>query len=100
ERQRALLRELQTMTRLRSPYTVNVYGAITARKDRFVLVMELLTGGDLRSFLRHTEERLPEARQIIEDVCAGMSFLHDKNVVHGDLKSPNILFDGEGRAKV
>ena len=67
-----------------------------------MLVMELLTGGDLCSFLRHSEERLPEARarEIIEDVCAGMAFLHHKNAVHGDLKSTNILLDGEGRVKV
>ncbi|CAN0511097.1 unnamed protein product, partial [Scytosiphon promiscuus] len=72
----SFLLELQTMIRLRSPHTVNVYGAITARKDRLVLVMELLTGGDLRSFLRHTDTRLTEAqaRQILEDVCAGMAF--------------------------
>ena len=102
-RQRAsLLLELQAMIRLRSPFTVNVYGAITSREDRLVLVMELLTGGDLRSFLRHTEGRLPEARarQIIQDVCTGMAFLHIKNAVHGDLKSANILLDGDGRVKV
>lgn len=98
----SLLLELQTMTPLRRPHTVNVYGAITSRKDRLVLVMELLTGGDLHSFLRQSQTQLPEAqaRQIVEDVCAGMSFLHSKNVVHGDLKSPKILLDGEGRAKV
>lgn len=102
-RQRAsLLLELQSMLRLRSPHTVNVYGAITSRKDQLVLVMELLTGGDLRSFLRHAENRLSQAQsgQIIGDVCAGMTFLHGKKAVHGDLKSANILLDGEGRAKV
>lgn len=102
-KQRAsLLLELQAMLRLRSPHTVNVYGAITSRKDRLVLLMELLTGGDLRSFLRHAKGRLPEARtrQIIVDVSAGMAFLHSKKAVHGDLKSANILLDGDGRAKV
>lgn len=98
----SLLLELQAMIRLRSPYTVNVYGAITSRRDRLVLVMELLTGGDLRSFLKNSEERLPEAqaRRLIADVCAGMSFLHSRNAVHGDIKSANVLLDGEGRAKV
>lgn len=98
----SLLLELQAMIRLRGPYTVNVYGAILSREDRLVLVMELLTGGDLRSFLKHSNDRLPEARarQIIKDICAGMDFLHHKNAVHGDLKSANILLDGEGRAKV
>ena len=96
------LRELETMMRLRSPYTVNVYGIITTRKDSLVLVMELLTGGDLRSLLRNASEDLPEerVRLITKDVCAGIVFLHRKNIVHGDLKSPNVLFDGVGRAKV
>lgn len=98
----SLLLELQAMLRLRSPHTVNVYGAITSRTDRLVLIMELMTGGDLRSFLRHTVEPLSDAqtRQIVGDICAGMEFLHSKKAVHGDLKSANILLDGEGRAKV
>lgn len=98
----AFLRELEAMTRLRSPHTVNVYGAVTTREDRLVLVMELLAGGDLRALLRNAENPLPEdqTRRITGDVCAGMAFLHSKATVHGDLKSANVLFDGAGRAKV
>lgn len=98
----AFLRELDIMIRLRSPHTVNVYGAITSLTDRLVLVMELLAGGDLRNMLKHCEHPLPEekSRQIIRDICAGMSFLHSKGTVHGDLKSANILLDRRGRAKV
>ncbi|CAN0123238.1 unnamed protein product, partial [Laminaria digitata] len=101
-RRKAFLRELQAMIRLRSPHTVNVYGAITSRKDRFILVMELLPGGDLRALLRDAVEPLAEehARGIVADICAGMSFLHHKETIHGDLKSANVLFDGAGRAKV
>lgn len=96
------LKELEAMMRLRSPHTVNVYGAITSRKDRLVLVMELLSGGDLRAFLKQSEEPLSaeRARHIISDVCAGVAFLHSHSAVHGDLKSANVLLDGAGRAKV
>lgn len=100
------MRELEAMIRLRSPHTVHVYGAMTVRADRFVIVMELLTGGDLRTLLRRHAKRskdpLPEhrVRKIIGDICAGMAFLHGKETVHGDLKSANVLFDGLGRAKV
>lgn len=99
---KAILRELEAMIRLRSPHTVNVYGAVTSLPDRLILVMELLVGGDLRAFLRNAEDPLPEqqARQMIGDICAGMMFLHSKNTIHGDLKSANVLLDGAGRAKV
>lgn len=101
---RAFLRELDAMIRLRSPHTVNVYGAVTSLPDRMVLVMELLAGGDLRTLLKNSNKQppLPEerSRRIIRDMCAGMAFLHSKDCVHGDLKSANVLLDGAGRAKV
>ena len=99
---KAFLREVDAMVRLRSPYTVNVFGAITSLPDRLIIVMELLAGGDLRTLLKKSGHSLPEkqARQIIGDVCAGMAFLHGKETVHGDLKSANVLLDSAGRAKV
>lgn len=99
---KAFMRELEAMTRLRSPYTVNVYGAVTSRSDRLVLVMELLVGGDLRTALKSAAGPLPyeRSRGIVGDVCAGMAFLHERSTVHGDLKSANVLFDGSGNAKV
>ncbi|CAN0222017.1 unnamed protein product [Pylaiella littoralis] len=99
---RAFLRELEAMIRLRSLNTVNVFGAVTSLPDRMVLVMELLSGGDLLTLLRKSEKALPEeqSRRIILDICTGMAFLHSKNTVHGDLKSANVLLDGDGRAKI
>ncbi|CAM9431484.1 unnamed protein product [Scytosiphon promiscuus] len=99
---RAFLRELEAMIRLRSPNTVNVFGAVTSLSDRMVLVMELMPNGDLRTLLKNSEQALPEEqfRQIIGDIGAGMTFLHSKETVHGDLKSANVLLDGAGRAKV
>ncbi|CAM9095208.1 unnamed protein product [Ectocarpus sp. 6 AP-2014] len=98
---KAFLRELDAMIRLRSPHTVNVYGAITSLPDGLVMVMELLAGGDLRAMLKNSKQPLSgdKCRQVIQDVCAGMAFLHSKSTVHGDLKSANVLLDGRGRAK-
>ena len=99
---KSFLRELEAMIRLRSPHIVHVYGKVTSRKDRFVLVMELLVGGDLRTLLTSSDRPLPEEQSqcIIGDICAGMAFLHSKETVHGDLKSANVLLDAAGRAKV
>lgn len=101
----AFMRELEVMKRLRGPHTVQIYGAITSNKDRLVLVMELMSGGDLKHRLRslkRAKKVLEEdtLRGIVQDICSGMAFLHLKKTVHGDLKSANVLFDGSGRAKV
>ena len=95
---KSFLLELETMIRLRSPYTVNVYGAITSLDDRFVLVMELISGGDLRNLLKRSSSIDP--CKIVGDICAGMQFLHSRNTIHGDLKSANVLIDGNGQAKI
>lgn len=101
-RRRDFLRELEAMVRLRSPHVVHVFGAITSNPESYILVMELVHGGDLAARLRAAEEQLPleSARLIIGDICAGIVYLHSKRTVHGDIKSANILLDRNGRAKV
>ena len=98
----AIARELEAMKRLRGPHTVHMYGAVTSVKDELVLVMEFLPGGDLLMRLQKARRPLEEGtlRGIVRDVCSGMAFLHAEAFVHGDLKSANILFDANGRAKV
>ena len=98
----AFLRELEAMKRLRGPNTVHFYGAVTSTKNRVVLVMELLPGGNLRHRLRKAKGPLDEntLRRIVKDICSGMAFLHAEAFVHGDLKSAAVLFDAEGNAKV
>ena len=98
----AVLRELEAMKRLRGPHTVRTYGAVASVRDELVLVMEFLPGGDLLMRLQRARRPLEEGtlRGIVRDVCSGMAFLHGQAFVHGDLKSANVLFDANGRAKV
>lgn len=51
--------------------------------------MEMCEGGDLHS-RPHGSER--DAATIIEQVLSAVAYLHDRNIVHRDLKFENILY--------
>lgn len=56
------------------------------------LVLQYCAGGDLQKFIRKTT-RLSESvtRKFLVQLAAGLGFLHEKNIIHRDIKSQNIL---------
>ncbi len=57
------------------------------------LFQDLVTGGDLFSYIESKNGKLleVEAAVIIRQILIALSYLHDKNIVHRDLKPDNIL---------
>jgi calcium-dependent protein kinase len=51
--------------------------------------MEICHGGDLFSRLSYSEH---EASRIVQQILSAAAYLHDRNIVHRDLKYQNILF--------
>ncbi|KAG7667074.1 putative serine/threonine-protein kinase [Nannochloris sp. 'desiccata'] len=69
--------------------------------DQTLLVTEYMEGGDLMANIaagRVTWWR--RGRKIAIDVAKGLCFLHNRRIVHFDLKSPNILLTRDGTAKI
>ncbi|CAF2710644.1 unnamed protein product [Rotaria sp. Silwood2] len=62
------------------------------------LTMEYITGGNLYEFIRTkftSDSYWTIICQILSDIARGMVYLHDRNIVQGDLKSHNILLREE-----
>ena len=61
-------------------------------EDNFYMVMEPMTDGDLWTFI-NKHQHLPEksVRKIITNICKGINYIHQKDVLHRDLKLENIL---------
>jgi len=85
-------RELAFMSMLKHENLVKCYGACTQGPDYFIL-MELMQGGDLHSFLRN--ETIEWDRQLIIDMAIAIvkptMYLHEVDIIHRDLKSMNYL---------
>jgi eukaryotic-like serine/threonine-protein kinase len=93
-------REARAVAALTHPNIVQLYD-YGEEGERPYMVLEHMPGGTLADRLREGEQ-LPDeqTRAIATDVAAGLAHAHRHGVVHRDLKPGNVLFDGEGRAKV
>ncbi|WWC86605.1 uncharacterized protein L201_001482 [Kwoniella dendrophila CBS 6074] len=60
--------------------------------DKIHMILELVTGGDLWSYLeKHRQLREDEVRWIGWQMISGIKYLHEKGIVHRDVKPENIL---------
>lgn len=83
-------KELAIWAQLRHP---NVLALMAYCEDPPMMISPLLPSGNLRTFLAKQSWPLPLALRLLLDVARGMSYLHSRPtpVLHGDLKSQNIL---------
>jgi len=104
-----LFAEIQTLKQVCNPThrnIINLIGVCTEQPGPVYVILEFAEHGNLRDFLRkyrkfHTDypnnndNLLPLTRYNLLDfglqVCKGMTYLHEKNVVHRDLASRNVL---------
>ena len=80
------------MSEIRSPYIVALQNA-TKTSQRYYLAMELCNGGDLGNFVKQRGGYLreEEARLILRQIVQGIAAIKTKEVMHRDLKLPNIM---------
>jgi serine/threonine-protein kinase len=98
--------EARSVSRLNHPNVVSVYdfGRANEREGSdFYLVMELLSGVPLQSFMGQPMP-LPRAVSLVRQVLAALGEAHHRGVVHRDVKPDNVLVerrrDGEEHVKV
>ncbi|KAK1937112.1 Serine/threonine-protein kinase STY13 [Phytophthora citrophthora] len=87
---------------LNHPHIVNLYGACHLGGKPF-FVCEHASFGRLDSYLCRRENgkvNVTEAWQKLYEAALGLQYLHQRGIIHQDLKCDNILVGSDGRAKL
>ena len=70
---------------------------------KFCIVMEFADGGDIDSYIKSRKGRyFPEAEvlRIFVQICLAIKHIHDRKILHRDLKGQNIFLTANGIVKV
>ncbi|KAJ4964984.1 hypothetical protein NE237_016833 [Protea cynaroides] len=99
--QKEFAQEVFIMRKVRHKNVVQFIGACT-QPPTLCIVTEFMSGGSVFDYLHKQRGvfKLPSLLKVAIDVSKGMNYLHQKNIVHRDLKAANLLMDENEVVKV
>eukprot|EP00775_Hariotina_reticulata_P007213 gene7213-7427_t len=94
------LQEVSIMRKVRHKNVVQFIGACT-RKPNLCIVFEYMSGGSVYDWIRREGPlKLNQVLKVCMEVSRGMDYLHQRKIIHRDLKAANLLLDENGTVKI
>jgi serine/threonine protein kinase len=91
------LHEAAFLKQLQHPHILSLVDAGVAREHPYT-INPYLSAGSLRSHLNDHQLSRRDALQLLEWIGEALAYAHEWEVIHGNLKPENILFDMQGHA--
>ncbi|WP_237067640.1 serine/threonine-protein kinase [Microbulbifer guangxiensis] len=91
------IKEAHFIASLANPHIITIHDISTLASGDYYIAMELLDGGDLSHNLHRFQEPAAILR-LIQQIAEGLAVVHDRGIIHRDVKPANILFRNDGTA--
>ena len=92
--------ERKLLSKLHNDFIVNMHYAFQDSENLY-LVMDLMTGGDLRFHIsRHKKFSEEQTRFFICGIIIALEYIHSNNIIHRDIKPENLVLDENGYVRL
>lgn len=96
----ALKREIGLLRELRHPNIVQYLGCSSSEQNLNIF-LEYVAGGSVQTMLNsYGALGEPLVRSFVRQILTGLSYLHERDIIHRDIKGANILVDNKGTIKI
>ena len=98
--EKSIKNEREFLSQLHHPFIVNMICSFQDYENLY-LVMDLLTGGDLRYHLCHKKQfNEDQSRFFSSCILLGLEYIHKNNIIHRDIKPENLVLDEKGYVRI
>ena len=98
--EKSIKNEREFLSQLHHPFIVNMKCSFQDY-DNLYLVMDLLTGGDLRYHICQKKQFNEEQSRFFSScILLGLEYIHMNNIIHRDIKPENLVLDEKGYVRV
>ncbi|XP_072987559.1 mitogen-activated protein kinase kinase kinase 1-like [Typha latifolia] len=94
-----LEQEISLLSRFEHENIVQYFGS-DKEEAKLYIFLELVTQGSLASLYQKYHLQDSQVSAYTRQILNGLNFLHERNVVHRDIKCANILVDAKGSVKL
>lgn len=92
--------EVRLWQQLRHPNVMKMYGACDVGPNLQFFVCEYASNGSLIEHVQFASTKRPAMWKLLHEAALGLEYLHERGIVHGDLRCGNILISSDGLAKL